>query len=479
MKNRPIVGVIVLAIALLLIGGLLIKQKPNIQSDKTAENKSLNLNIIVIDICSLRADHLSFNGYFRPTTPNIDSFAKQSTYFDNFWTSSGWCLPNFASTFTGTSPEVHKMLIPSKSKLATSTPMVQEILRDAGYYTTAGFSGSRYLTEKNGLIRGFDTFENPFPPGSLMPAISFEENQNKVYDWLTNHKADKKPFFLYVTVDDTHSPYYSLNPKMFDPQYQGMLDNVPNTMSESSDLDIAGLFFDRIYNGETIPDPPAKVINDVKEFNKDPKNLYHLIARYDASVNHIDLLVGQILDNIKKNGLFDRSIILITSHQGEQFGEHGLLGHVQGIYEPILRVPLIIRMPSQKEGRRVKELTERIDIPATLLDATGILDKYKNQFIGSSLLPLLKGNEIPWKKYIFASSKPTRIPNDSSPDVEELAVRNSQYKLIWYAYKPNHYELYDIKNDQAETKNLVKSEPKVFEELKEQLDKHKNNFVDK
>jgi len=442
-------------------------------SKKTLPDKP---NIIVIDICSLRSDHLSFNGYERPTTPNIDKFAKQSVIFDNFWTSSGWCLPNFAGMLTGTRPETNKMLIPTTSKLSASIKTIQEIFQGINY-TTAGFSGSRYLTNKHGLIRGFDTFENSYVGG--MTAMSFMENRGLVLSWLTGHKSANNPFFLYVTVDDLHSPYYSDDPNKYDPNYHGVLDSVPQDMRKMSDTDAGGVWFDRIYNGEKgekVPNTPQKVIDDVAEFKKDPKNLYHLIARYDASLSWVDKLVGEVLDNIKKNGLYDNSIIVITGHQGELLGEHGLLGHVNSIYEPILRVPLIIHVPSSTEGKRVEALTERTDIPATLLDTARLLSQNKNQFTGDSLLPLINGDKTAWKKYIFASSKPTRVPNDSSPDVEELAVRNSQYKLIFYAYKSDPYELYDIKNDPAETKNLAKSQLKVFEELKGELDKYKNKF---
>lgn len=418
--------------------------------------------IIVIDICSLRADHVGAYGYARPTTPNLDAFAKQATTFNNFWTESGWCLPNFATMLTGTRPETHKLTFIG-TKLSPSITTVAEILRDNGF-ATAGFSGSRYLVPgAYGLEKGFQTFVGSYTSADLaMGAASYRTNETAVQKWVADNKD--KPFFLYVTIDDLHSPYtHADNPKLFDPNYSGILDTVN-----------ADLFFNRVYNGETnVAGADEKTIAGVKEFKKDSKNLANLIARYDAGVVTVDSLAGQLFQTLKENGLLDSSLIIVTAHQGEQLGEHGQLGHITGIYEPILSVPLFIRYPSVADsGARVSKLAERIDIPATILDAAGLLGKNTAQYAGTSLLPLLRDQSIAWKEYIFASSKPTWVPTTGEPSIEERAVRNDRYKLLWYGYKKPAYELYDLESDRGETKNLADKLPDVFAELKSQLDSY-------
>lgn len=425
-------------------------------------------HIIVVDICSLRADHVGAYGYTRPTTPNIDAFAKQATTFDSFWTESGWCLPNFATMLTGTRPETHQLTFVT-SHLSPSITTVAEILSGNGF-TTAGFSGSRYLVPNTyGLEKGFHTFVDPYTNEKdlAMGSASYRENETAVRKWITDNKD--KPFFLYVTIDDLHSPYgHSDNPKLFDPNYKGILDTVN-----------ADLFFDRVYNGESTSTIGvdskvlSKIVAGVKEFKKDPKNLKNLIARYDASIVDVDRMTGELFQTLKENDLWNNSMIIVTAHQGEQFDEHGTLGHIVGIYEPILHVPFFIRYPGVAEsGARILKLAERIDIPATILDATGLLGKYTTQYTGTSLLPLLQNPMISWKEYIFASSKPTWVPTTGEPSIDERAVRNNQYKLIWYKYKNPSYELYDLKNDPEETKNLVGQLPDVFANLKSQLDSH-------
>lgn len=429
-------------------------------SSKAPANKPTQ--IVVIDICSLRADHVGAYGYARPTTPNLDEFAKQSTTFNNFWTESGWCLPNFATMLTGTRPETNQMTFIG-SRLSPSITTVAEILRDNGF-ATAGFSGSRYLVPGNyGLEKGFQTFVDSYTESDLaMGSASYSTNETAVQKWIADNKD--KSFFLYVTIDDLHSPYtHADNPKLFDPNYSGILDTVN-----------ADLFFDRVYNGETnVGGADEKTIAGVKEFKKDPKNLANLIARYDADVVTVDKLAGQLLQTLKDNGLLDSSLIIVTAHQGEQLGEHGQLGHINGIYEPILSVPLFIRYPNVADsGARVSKLAERIDIPATILDIAGLLDKNKAQYAGTSLLPLLRDQSVAWKGYIFASSKPTWVPTTGEPSIEERAVRNDRYKLLWYGYKKPAYELYDLKNDSGETKNLADKLPDIFAELKSQLDSY-------
>jgi arylsulfatase A-like enzyme len=434
------------------------------QTDKRIEASAVFVEtapIIVIDICSLRKDHMSNYGYGRNTTPNLDSFMKESAVFDNFWTQAGFCLPNFATLLTGTRTEVHKMVLngTGDSKLPSSLETLAEVLKNKGF-KTAGFSGSRFLsTNDHGLERGFDTFQNPFMASSMGMA-SFEENLPAVRNWLASNK--NSPFFLYVTIDDLHAPYHADDPKLYYPEYKGIFDSIEPDM-----------VFDRVYNGESAgADASESLKKAVEEFKKNPNEQKYLIARYDAAVKRMDRLTGELFDELKKNGLWDKSTIIVTVHQGEQLGEHDLLGHIEGLYEPIVSVPLFIKSPGLSKEEHYDQLTERIDIPATILDMAGTLQDHK-QFSGKSILPLLENKNALWvKPYIFSSSKSVRVSTDHSVIIEERAVRNDRYKLIWYAYKKQPYELYDLKNDSEEKNNVVNSLPKVYDELKNQLDEY-------
>lgn len=445
-------------------------------------------NIIVVDVCTTRPDHFSFNGYPRKTTPNLDEFASQSAVFENAWTQANWCLPNISTLFTGARPEIHKMINKSAefSKLSPSFSTLPKALRAAGY-TSAGFVGTSYLKKEYDLSRDFDLFVNPFDKGAPKNqgmVYSLEENLPQIDSWMAGNKDKNKPLFMYVSVDDMHSPYMSDNPKLYDPDYSGMFDEIEKNMTMSS-IDIAGALFDSVYNGEIIYNPTDTAFNEIQtklqimsdEFKKDPKELNHLIARYDASLNRTDKLIGELFAKIKANGLWDNSIIILTSHQGEYLGEHGLLGHSQGLNQEVLSTPILIHFPG-KSGKKVQNLAERIDIPATILDIAGVLKSNKKQFTGNSLLPLIEGKNIPWKSYIFASSKPTMrlgspvVPSKDTEIIKERAVRDTRYKLTWYSYKDDHYQLFDLQQDPKETKDIKDTNKQTFDDLKKQMDNH-------
>ncbi len=446
------------------------------------------LNVVVIDICSARSDHFSFNGYNRQTTPNIDSFSKNAIIFKNSWTQANWCLPDFATLLTGTRPEVHTMLFPDPSfnVLSPSILTLAEVLKKAGY-ETAGFSGSQFLKDEYKLNRGFDSFQNPYALKSGMQMSSFEDSLPRVGEFLTSHKKSTKPFFLYMSVDDLHNPYMTDDPSMFDKGYSGIFDSLDSDhTAEMLSRSPGGNYFDRLYNN---PDDPGAVATldsqtlqvikkQIAQFKKDPAELKHLIARYDASLHRADRLVGSVLAQLKKE-YKDNTVIIITAHQGEYLGEHGLLGHSEGLNENMLNVPLLVYYPNSAKGpKAIENLVERIDIPATILDIAGIFSSYQKQFAGTSLLPLLTGQSVnQWKNYIFASSRPIRSNIQQKVTIDERAVRNSQYKLIWYSYKDKPYELYDLKADPSESSDISTSNTQVFNELKNQLENYVNSFL--
>ncbi len=418
--------------------------------------------VILVDICSARRDHMSGFGYDRPTTPNLDAFMNEATVFERAWAQSAWCLPNFATLLTGARPEVHQQLNSgdARPQPVDGLETLAGVLQQAGM-ATGGFSASRFLGDSYRFLqRGFDLFVNlPDPEVPADQALPFEQRLPAILEWLRTHREQR--FFLYVTVDDLHAPYRAADPKLFDPAYAGFFDEVSPSVK-----------FDRLYNGEPVSEPEPKLVAAVEEFRRDERHQRHLVARYDASLHHVDRLMGTFFDELKQLGVWDTSLVIVTADHGEQLGEHGLLGHTQALYEPILGVPLIIKHPALAGGGRNTQLVERIDIPATVLDAAGIAPSEHPQFTGDSLMPILEGRSVAWKSHIFASSKPTRMGVSDPLDwsIEERAVRDARYKLLWHSYKEQPYELYDLEQDPAELHDLVLDRPEVFQQLKARLD---------
>lgn len=413
-------------------------------------------NIVVLDVCSARADHLGAYGYSRPTSPRIDALAKQGAVFENAMAQSSWCLPNYASLFTGQTPEVHGLYVNRVRGIPEFEATLAEKLKDAGY-ATAAFSGGVYMLPEWGMARGFDTYVTAFSTADpkRLPA-PLEDNLKAVDQWLRG-RSDKRPFMLYVAVDDLHAPYYSEDPGRFDPDYKGV----------AQDTDTASVPFMRAWSGEA-SGYDAATAKKAAAFKKDPRALPHLVARYDAALAKGDADIGRFLDRLKQLGLDKNTIVILTGDHGDSLGEHGLLGHTQGLYEPTLRVPLIVRDPRRPAlaGRRYKQLIERVDLMPTMLDFAGV-DYSELQLAGRSFAPLLGDPSAPWRDLAFASSK-RNLAELKDLDIDERVVRDARWKLHHYLYKDS-YELYDLQNDPGEAKDVAAEHPEVVQRLSFEL----------
>lgn len=415
-------------------------------------------SVIFLDICSTRADHMGLYGYKRPTTPNIDALAREGVVFENAVAGSGWCLPTYASLFTGHVPEVHGHYSNKPGRpLPDFETTLAEKLKQAGY-DTAAFSGGTYFMKIWGLDRGFDTYVNKFVTSRAIPG-TFAETMPGVMDWV-KQRGDK-PFFLFIAVDDLHVPYQALVPDMFDKGYKGLV----------NEERVRLVPFFRDYNLYRRGELPADATNysRVADFvSANDENLGHLAARYDAALHTADRRVGDFLGFLKKQGLWEDSVVIVSADHGEQLGEHSLLGHTEGLYEPITHVPLVMHLPQAPhlKGKRLKQLVERIDMMPTILDLAGA-DYGSLQLQGKSLVPLFKDPSLELRRYAYASSK-RNLPEIRDQLVEERVLRDERWKLHWYLYKDS-MELYDLWNDPAETVNLADKEPAVLNRLAGEL----------
>lgn len=433
---------------MLLLAALLALSAPARAADRP--------NVVILDICSVRNDRFGFNGYkAHPTTPHLDELAKQSAVFDHALAQGSWCLPNYASLLTGHVAEVHGMYtnLPFRPLPAFETTLAQR-LRESGY-RTGGFTGGVYFLPSSGLDRGFDAFVNRFSTVTE-EAASFSELMPGVLDFIGKDK--KKPFFVYATIDDLHAPYQSPDPDRFDPGYDGVADSTA----------VLNMRFYRAYDGEPLDagDPLHKTL---EAFGKDPRALPHLDARYDAALAHIDETIDRFVARLKRAGVWDNTVLIVTGDHGELLGEHHLLGHTQSLYEPVLRVPLLVHDPRDLRGRRFHELIERVDLMPTILDFAGASDSWL-ELQGRSLLPLLREEPTTWRTYAFASSKRNEAePTDFT--IDERVVEDGRWKLHAYLYK-DAYALYDLDADPGEEHDVAAQHPDVVASLSFQLLKH-------
>ena len=391
--------------------------------------------IILISLDTLRADHLGCYGYHRNTSPFIDTFAKKSFVFEHAVVQSEWTLPSHASIMTSLYPSSHGVT-EMKHYLTDEHITLAELLKKGGYQTAA-FTDGVYLSKKFGLGQGFDFYD-----GSKR--IGIKRILPKVMNWLNEHKSD--PFFLFIHCYDIHDPYNP--PPPFD-----------------------SIFHDFTYTGKLSPTAKTIFAANWEGLKVNDEDLRHFIALYDGGIRYTDENIGIFLSYLEDIGLADQTLIIITSDHGEEFKEHGRLGHGQIYYRPNLQVPLIINIPGypQKEVR-VSELVQSIDLLPTILELAN-LPAFPNAE-GKSLLPLMKG----YRNFFTRSlSDLLSLLNKDSQVSFSMEPRSALYSIITEGYQlihnlnSNSVKLFNLESDPLAKNSIAERHDDVMKRLLSKL----------
>ncbi|MCZ6689427.1 MAG: sulfatase [Planctomycetota bacterium] len=349
--------------------------------------------MLLISIDTLRADHLGCYGYARDTSPHIDTLAREGALFRWAIASGSRTLPSHVALFTSVYAPIHGADLPNK-RLENRLPVLPGVLKDAGY-ATLGFYSGHFLRPQDGFARGFDHYYNcstyvkpgdevvhdvifnrtPGPdevPGSTNPLIL-----GSLESWL--EKPPQEPFFAFVHIWDVHMPYAPPSPydKMF-PQGDGL-------------------------------DPYERAI-----------------ALYDGGIRATDEMIGDVLELLRNHGVLDRTLIILTSDHGEEFSDHGQMGHAKTLFDESIRVPLVMRLPGViRPGLKIESQVRLIDVFPTVLEI--VRRPPPSSIFGVSLLPALDGR----KKDIDlppAYSSLRTLPGRDNPPLRSL--RTSRWKII-------------------------------------------------
>lgn len=430
-----------------------------------------NCNVILITLTNLRYDHLSANGYFRPTSPNLDALAAESLVFDNAFSHSSWTLPEGISIYTSLYPYQHKIMNRSDgSTLSKTTPTLLDILKD-NKYATAAFAGTFDYDPKFGLMDRVGSYQgctHQTYTNSILGYGKLDCAIPKALKWIKNNQDNK--FFVHIQGFDTHCPFSQKGGLVYDPDYKGKIDfsKCLWTFKKTEPQIINGKKFFPIFS--PLEDGRMSVLLDENDVN-------HLIALYDESITNSDALIGSFLSEIKSMGLDKNTIIIFASEHGDMFGKYGRFmrgGPVSGtFYDDVLHTPLFIKNP-RIDPKRIDGLVQQIDISPTLLDFLG-LPKNSN-FMGKSLIPLItQGEKI--NDYVFAGTE--FYPDKDNLYITEYSrvetIRDKEWKLIKEQNisensKPPTYELYNIVVDKEEQDNLAGSEEDIFNDLRAKLE---------
>lgn len=405
-------------------------------------------NVILIGVDTLRADHLSAYGYARKTSPNIDKFSQKGVLFKKAYSQSISTTPSFMSILTSLYPTDHGILFTGPAllnlptvKINDSIKTLPEILHENGYKTKALVT-SPFLPPKLGFGRGFDEFSEDTIP----------EQRKNLLGWL--EMRGKEKFFIFYHDMGPHAPYFSPSPykNLFEPNYKG---DISWEVSE-------GLVGEKSKEEEAVLD--SRVFW-AKVSPSDPKDVYRLNALYDGTIKYLDDFIGDLQKVLDKENLWKKTIIIFTADHGEEFQEHGEFDHKQ-FYNQLLHVPLIINTPSISKGMQIDQRVRSIDVMPTILDLLGI--KIEIPMRGNSLLPLIQNpkGESEDRPIIAISKIDKTVIVGNYKYIDQRYVQRIIKK---YPVNKLHEELYDLKSDPLELKNIFNENKEMADKLKKLL----------
>ncbi len=370
-------------------------------------------NVVVITIDTLRADALGVYGNPGGHSPHIDAFAAGAIVFEDAVTAIGTTSPSHATLFTGLYPKHHGVR-KNSDRLDDRFTTLAEILQGAGY-ETASFVSWDLMQRRGGLGQGISTVADP--PKAKHAVRTGEEVSEMAIPWLSS-RGDQ-PFFLWLHYFEPHSPY---------------------PLSAYAREQLAG------YTGPLADGASIKTFYSLgRGIPWTPEEVRAVRVLYDGRVRDVDRIVGEILEVLERQDLISGTIVLIASDHGQLLGEHGTVGHGWQLTQPVLHVPLIIRLPGF-EPRRIAGRAGLVDLVPTFLDLFELAGP--PGLDGTSLVPLLKGKSRPTGVY-FAEVRDSKV---SQPRDESIAVFDGDLKGVW---KPDGWSLYDLATDPKELRPVA------------------------
>lgn len=452
-------------------------------------------NIILVVMDAARADHLSCYGYHRKTSPNIDTLAGEGVLFENAFSAAEWSYPSHASIFTGKYPSGHRTLGKDIYLHKENTTVAETLAQNK--YVTIGLSGNNLLSPTNGFSRGFQKyfvfdisheyasvfrFVRQSPKDFARTVIyGFDgythRNIARIKALLGNGKR-QEPFFLFTNLYNCHAPYDP--PRPFKKHFCDHLNRPPFMMEIVSRMLLG-------YSGESIPGLDTRKLKLIA----DDRGQYSFMAReldvtkdewevvkswYDGEILYLDSCIGELVGFLRSEGIFENTLLILTSDHGESFGEHGLASHQFGLYDNLIHVPLILVYPDIiPRRRRIPSLVSHVDIFPTILDLLNI-KRYRRGIPGRSLSPFEDRRIHDYVCAECGESVRSRLVGHHSLlssklkpyDMGYKCLRTSLYKYVISADRKE--QLYNIKQDPSEKTNIAREHPDKTESFRKQLE---------
>lgn len=427
-----------------------------------------NLNVVLIVMDAVRADHLSCYGYNKPTTPFLEELAGNGVLFEGAFASAPWTPPSHASLFTGTYPSRHGVDVNENLYLGEENTTLAQILATTGYRTFAILPDA-HLSSARGFHRGFHDYVEVFrlPHFKLDFGIIETSARNLllgrdkrsslinklVKRWLTDNAVRDIPFFAFINYKTAHNRYQSPWP------FRRRFEITPAATQDKKKLD----YFSEAGGYSYM----------AGKFEMSEEDFEVVRSRYDGAIACIDHRIRDLVRFLKAKNLYDDTLIMITADHGENFGEHRLAYHLFCLYDSLIRVPLIFHAPAIFRGPvRLPHLVSLTDILPTLMDLLNLDPVIRQDLEGKSLLPL---NGHAYHTHVFSEfARPTwmlrnlaaRFPGNDFSHLDRglKCIRTSEYKLI--VGTDGGEELYHLPSDPTESHNLIDERIEVAKVLR-------------
>jgi arylsulfatase A-like enzyme len=406
-------------------------------------------NVLLLVMDTVHADHLALYGYERDTTPNLQDLARDSMVYRHAISASDITLTSHASLFTGMYPSWHGAYCDPRNAaygraVSTQYPTLAELLHAIGYRTN-GVAANLYLRADFGLERGFDRFDIPRPVPLLAAENGFMLRpgmRRALSLWFDTAQFDRLyalgedinaalfagasalskpgvPAFTFVNYMDAHFPY--VPPAPYSARYPGRRPGMTQTDLEREQ----GIL--------TFGDGNA------------PDYRPHCVSQYDGGIAYLDRQIGDVVSWLKRRGVYENTMIVVTSDHGEAFGERHRVEHANSPYQNLLHVALLVKYPHQAQRGTEDRLVSLTDVAPTILEAAGL-----------AAPPTMQGRSLQaiGERDIYSETFP--CPVAQSPECPKgctaRAIFSWPFKFI--SSSNGHRELFDLGVDPTEKRNL-------------------------
>lgn len=405
-------------------------------------------NVLVIVVDTLRADHLGTYGYGQHTSPNLDAFARDAVRFDHAFAQASWTRPSFATIMTGRYPSSHRTMF-KPDVLPDAVDTLAESLQGQGY-ATAGFVTNFNVAPYFNFGQGFDEYHYLEPElvlwandtasrlslYSIVRLVSerFLSKKLKVENYYQDAKVvgrtvdawlDRKPdrpFFLFVGYMDPHDPYFA-----------------------------------HPYDGTAV----ARVAMP----HPDVSQAGRLTRLYDGEIRYWDQQFGRLIASLKRRGLYDNTLILVTADHGEELGDHGGFWHGTTLYDEQVHIPMIVRLPGgEASGTTVTDWVRHVDIAPTILRFTG--GRAREGMQGGDLFSAGRRPVFAEEDHEGNRLVSVRVPGEAGQADYKLVIANEGNPR---GLAPT--ELFDVEHDPRERQNLAPTEHDRVAQTREVLER--------